>query len=419
MSLVSHPLGYQGWPVGWPYADRHCDLARQSESFSRRSTHGLIAVVEYLPVIGAVASITEYVVYAIFGRDTPPWWQDGRPASAEEAMRRMVRNQEKAIEEHYKEGPWFGNPYPRHLTPDPEQLVREKPQMLHLSHHVADAQGPRDAMEDAHFYLEMGRGVLAGVFDGHGGDKVSAYASRRFQEKFPRALKQASGNVHEAFERVIHEIHREVTDHAAWNGMGSTAVVCYVDRTTHQVFTATLGDSEANIYRKAGWGWHSIPLSCVRDFLSEKDLSRLRAIYGPFAISDWIKQVGGNAKGVRSRLEYGVNVARAIGDVDNVGEVGEDRVIHKPKITVDLLKPGDRLVLACDGLKDFVPEKDIVRIVRSYVPSLFRKIINAIFERFFGKEEPRPLANKLVDAALERMDDRHNDNVTVLAIEAS
>ncbi|NGX27589.1 MAG: hypothetical protein K940chlam6_01527, partial [Chlamydiae bacterium] len=271
-------------------------------------------------------------------------------------------------------------------------------------------------MEDAHFYKEMEKGTLTGVFDGHGGSKVSAYASAEFQKRFPKALKEANGNVHQAFGKVIDQIHQNVANYSAWNHEGSTAVVCYIDKETHQIYTATLGDSEANIYRKSGQdGITSIPLSCVRDWLSPKDLNRLISIYGKKTVMSFVKKVGSQAKHIRSQLAYGVNVARAIGDVENTGEPGQPRVIHKPKITVNQLRQGDVLILACDGLKDFVPEQEIAKIVANR-PS---QSLNFFQKFFYGQQEPKFLARQLVDAALKEMDRRLNDNVTVVAIEVA
>lgn len=421
MSLLSgHNYGYQvSWgnlltsvitgASGLPYAKRHYELSNVNESWI---AHRVIALIEFMPVIGGAVAIVERIAYALFGSDSLPWRSS--EVTSKEALEKMIKNQKKALSERAKQGPYFGNPYLSSMTLSATDLQRKEPEKLKLSHHFADAQGPRPTMEDAHFYKEMEKGALVGVFDGHGGSEVSAYASDQFQKRFPQALKNANGNVWEAFELVIHQIHQKVANTSAWNDVGSTAVVSYIDHETHQIFTATLGDSEANIYRKTGWGGlASIPLSCIRDWLSQKDLGRLIDIYGFKAVGRWIQQTGGKAKYVRSHLQQGVNVARAIGDVANTGEPGKPRVIHKPKITVNKLKAGDTLVLACDGLKDFVLEKEIVSIVGSQSTTGF-------FQRIFGKQElAKPLAQQLVDNALKHMDSRGNDNVTVVVVEVA
>ncbi len=352
--------------------------------------------------INAGASVIEGIANAFFGPNpvslTPVPWRSEVPP--EKALEKMIKNQKKALAEHYEEA---GSPFAKlsDINLSPDDLVKKKAFDLTFSHDFADAQGLRPTMEDAHFYLEMEKGILTGVFDGHGGSAVSAYANARFQELFPQALENLSGNVHRAFETVIHQIHEEVANNSGWDHIGTTAVVCYIDTATHQIFTATLGDSEANIYRKDTQGnVVSIPLSCIRDWLSEKDLNRLYEVYGHDVVDARIEKVGGQAKLLRSHLAWGVNIARAIGDVANTGDEKNPLVIHKPKITVNQLQLGDTLVLACDGLKDFVSEEKIVHI-------------------FEQQTEQTPVAHQLVTAAQAEMNLKANDNTTVVVIHIS
>lgn len=420
VSLSQHNYGYQvSWgdlcssfvtgASGYPYAQRHHELY----AVSNKPYNHFMSIFLCVPVIGGIAAVVERVAYGLLGSNSLPWRD--HPVAPGNALEKMIKNQKKALAEHYKADPsYFGTPYLKSMSLSAADLSKKETNELHLSPYFAEAQGPRPTMEDAHFYKEMEDGILTGVFDGHGGSEVSAYSSGQFQTLFPKALKRANGNVHSAFEMVIHQIHQKVANHAAWNDMGSTAVVCYFDKATHQIFTATLGDSEANIYRKTGWGGYaSIPLSCIRDWLCKRDFKRLTDIHGLDAIKAHLKRIGGHAKYLRSHIDRGVNVARAIGDVSNTGIPGKPRVIHKPKITVNKLKSGDLLVLACDGLKDFLSEKEITFIAcRSATTNLFQMI--------FGKpKQPRKIASQLVESALKRMNNNSNDNVTVVVIEVS
>ena len=104
-------------------------------------------------------------------------------------------------------------------------------------------------MEDAHFFQELEQGVFLGVLDGHGGQQVAQFASKECQRRFPELLAQTGGNVRQTLELLIDEVHKKVAAHAEWNEVGSTAVLCYIDKQTHLVYTATVADSEANIYR--------------------------------------------------------------------------------------------------------------------------------------------------------------------------
>lgn len=370
------------------------------------------------------------------------------PLTPDQAMQKMRNNAEKAILEPLeKKNPYscigscaykmpskellkqrFGSILPE-MLPTKEILEKKEITPLNLKHTFADHIGPRPQMEDAHIFVEIEQGTLLGVFDGHGGKEVSTYASQEFQKRFSSVLKAHNGDVFRAFEVLIHEIHQEVAQKPQWNNIGSTAVISFIDKATHQIITATLGDSEANIYR----GEKSIPLSTIRDWTCKKDEARLINAHGQAAINhiecDQYYNGYQNPKGIRSRLDKGVNVSRAIGDVNESGTKEKPIVIHKPKITINKLQKGDVLVLACDGLKDYVPESEIAAtVVKSKAESVnknawtigniakwvFNWIMTTIFCR---KSVEEGIALDLVNHAI--YDRIAKDNVTVIAVEVS
>lgn len=277
-----------------------------------------------------------------------------------------------------------------------------------LEHAVAEAKGTRPTMEDAHLFddITYPTGTLAAVFDGHNGSWVSEFAAGKFSEIFshqlqlcadhiPLALELSLESLHEAISSEIHEERQSIKG-------GSTAVVCYIDRTHNLVYTATLGDSEANIYREIDGHVRSIPLSCVRHWLSKKDFGRLQHWFKEYldfpnlTLSE--KDTPKNLKIYSKSWCQGLNVSRSLGDVA-FGAISEGKFIgtsQKPKITIHPLQPGDRLILACDGLKDFVPETEIAATVAAC------------------SEAAPQLANALVQKAF---DYNTRDNVTVLAID--
>lgn len=323
--------------------------------------------------------------------------------TTKEELDKMWRTGCKALVEHQK----ISSVYAR--VTQSLFLDRKESTPLKLTHTFADDIGPRPTMEDAHFFQEIEQGTIVGVFDGHGGKEVSKYASEQFRARFAEVLKAHKGNAYQAFHTLIDKIHKEVARKSQWNHMGSTAVISFIDKETHQIITATLGDSEANIYRSG----ESIPLSAVRDWTSKKDKQRLINAHGKHA-ENWFKRYGDNPKHIRSHLQYGVNVSRAIGDVDETGTWANPLVIHKPKITVNKLQKGDIVVLACDGLKDYVPEQEIADIVFS--SWTIRNICRWMFTTFCC-QTPKTLAQTLVNHAVYTRSAK--DNVTVIAVEVS
>ncbi len=246
--------------------------------------------------------------------------------------------------------------------------------------------------QHAQFCLKIGNeGSLAGIFKGHNGKEVAQFASDEFQKKFPYALDRASGNVHEAFERVINEIQTEIATHPAWNTIGSTAVICYIDKETHLIYTATIGAGcQANIYRQMGTIRKSIPLFLERNWLSKHDRARLIAKFSEERVTKHIQMQEVAKLGlflqrinafqvshaILSRLSKGIHHARAFGDVDEKGTPEHPLVIPKAKVTIFKLQDGDKFILS-SGLKDFLSEEEIVSIVSSEKDSPNSALIRA------------------------------------------
>ncbi len=273
-----------------------------------------------------------------------------------DALASMWCNARKAIEEHYSSDPNSYTSLEKGL-PSIEELKKEEKTPISLKNESAVRQGLRLAMEDAHFFLEKDDRALIGVFDGHGGANVAEFAKDYFQSMFFVDLSEVDGDIHQAFQKVVDEVHAEVKKESKWDKQGTTAVVSYIDKKTHLIYTATIGDSEANIYRNK----KSVPLSCVRDWLSSKDFERLQLAHSnDQAIEAHVQGIGGDAKDLRAHISDGVNVSRAIGDAYYESLNGCPLVTQKAKVTVNKLQPGDVVVLACDGLKDFMPESKII-----------------------------------------------------------
>jgi serine/threonine protein phosphatase PrpC len=358
-------------------------------------------------------------------------WKPRCEFSIEDTIKKMFKNAVKTINEHIKsEKLDAASAYAtaEKALPHRELLLHAKPQpRLAFTVRHAEARGVRPTMEDAHFYTEIPQGSLAAVFDGHGGAKVANYANEQFQKRFSQALEKANGNVHQAFEVLIHEIHLEVMLNDGWAGIGTTAVICFIDKTTNLIYTATLGDSEANIYRTIDGSLNSIPLSCVRDWSSKKDALRAAiAMDRPQYAEEWPKATNSKMlryekvafydKDGRPKYSTRLNVARAIGDRNSRGTKEKPAVIDKPKITINMLLPGDILTLVCDGVKDFASELDIVKQIyrKEHASGFLGSIIDSLQR---CKKGPVDLAHRLLDFALN--DKKSQDNVTVMTIKAA
>lgn len=274
------------------------------------------------------------------------------------------------------------------------QAMDETQSPLDFTWGVSSEQGYRKSMEDAHFFKEFKGGIITGVFDGHGGSDVADYASQEFEKKFPMRFAENRDPLY-SFTTLIQEINQEIFKNPEWDKQGSTALICFIDKKTQLIYTATIGDSEANIYRKTDDGlYKSIPLSCVRDWSSEKDAKRAADYYNePDIALTWLN----DPYPKKLRLNR-LNLSRSLGDLRyGFNAEGKAGIISKPKVTIQTLLPNDILILACDGLKDYVPEKNIVDLMNTH-----------------SEISTTELASLLTTQALDTFSSQ--DNVTVLVL---
>lgn len=270
-----------------------------------------------------------------------------------EVQKKLLANTKKALKEHSSTAFFaFHSPY---VSSRAIRLPKIKHPLQFLES-IEERQGKRSSMEDASFILETDYSLFLGVFDGHGGSMVSSYAARRLSEIFSDYQGPCPKNIEEILKHSFLVVQQEIENlHSNWATTGSTAVVSWIDKKENLLYTATLGDSTANIYRLIKDKWQSIPLSCIRNWSSKRDrASAKRALGEEIPFKDTPKEMRHPLPGFSVYSGCGLNVSRALGDVAYKG------VIHIPKITLIGIVPGDIIILACDGLKDFVAEEEII-----------------------------------------------------------
>jgi serine/threonine protein phosphatase PrpC len=273
---------------------------------------------------------------------------------------------------------------------------------------VSDIGMGRQSNEDTHLDFEIDEGKLFAIFDGHGGDEVSKRMLEEDAQDIMKDCLRSTENDVEQFETMFAQLH-ELTakKHNIPDGLseeeheyvydlpsGSTATIVWKPYSSNIAFIATLGDSEARLYREGS----EIPLSPIRNWKSPRDQHRARdAGAAPEWINTW-NNPKTTAKDCRSRSVRGLNLSRALGDRDQPLLHGENTKGHgqKPKVVAIPLCEGDRIVLGCDGVWDYV--KDPGSIARS-------------------KTDPEAQCRQFVETAKAGMTWRSGDNVTVTVID--
>lgn len=200
-----------------------------------------------------------------------------------------------------------------------------------LSYGVATMCGRRDTMEDAHFCVEESPIVACfGLFDGHGGSEAAEYCAQRL----PRTIKsnRCAGNFYEQlFSHVQKYMAKEFTR------CGTTA--CIVSFASGVLTVANLGDTRCVLCRQT-------PLRMSVDHRVSMPEEK-----------KYIEERGGQV--VNGRIRNALAVSRALGD-----GMFSEYLNTEPSYMEEKLIPGDRVVIACDGVWDYLSDEDVSKIVR-------------------------------------------------------
>jgi serine/threonine protein phosphatase PrpC len=99
--------------------------------------------------------------------------------------------------------------------------------------------GLRGYQEDRFFTVSCPKGLLIGVFDGHGGQQVSHLASEKFPGIFADEITEPKATPRTALKKAINKLH-SLTRHL---NPGSTLSLAYIPYRGNTVTCAILGDS--------------------------------------------------------------------------------------------------------------------------------------------------------------------------------
>lgn len=251
---------------------------------------------------------------------------------------------------------------PDHIvTPSKDAIPQQT--LLKFFPSIGVLKGIPKEMQDTHFTLRTEQGFLAGVFDGHGGSSFAKASADCFPILFQKMMELTEGHVHFAFEATLNEIHKAFVD--VLND-GCTAVITYVDQSSHLIYTATLGDGEAFICRTdSERSKRFIPLSCVRNWTSKSDRERGGlALQNDMLSRQFIKTMSELKRcytkmQVKNKARFtlnpphgtqGLNLSRTLGDFRYCEYKGKPVTVQKPKITVHQGFTEDIVLIVSDGV---------------------------------------------------------------------
>jgi len=230
---------------------------------------------------------------------------------------------------------------------------------------VAEVNGWRPNMEDAHVVHLEDDWAFFGVFDGHSGQACSAFVSRRFREELSqRGCPEDDASV----KSLVLGIDREFL--ASKQPGGSTGTMCIVHKPKwrggrHLLRVANVGDSRVLLGRRdgsivdGGGTDQGLTMDHKPDMPSER--ARIERCGGTV-------RSPGQSLGNVARVNGELSVSRAFGDSKHKRTGGpgpEDRPITAdPELARFECDETDFLLLVCDGMSECsFPAGEVVRFV--------------------------------------------------------
>jgi len=219
-------------------------------------------------------------------------------------------------------------------------------------------KGIREKNEDTYLAEKINQYYLFAVADGMGGHAYGEKASRIAIMELKETIKRSQGKPEDLLKKAFENANREILAYSNIVGakMGSTLVACLLDE-EGECIIANIGDSRAYIIDDDNV-WHTKDHNYVQELLNAKIIDEEDAKKHP------MKSV----------------LTRALGVEENI-----EPDIYRMKLKGTLL-------LCSDGLHDYVEDREIAEIVRSY--------------------EPEDACRELIKLALERSE----DNITVIVV---
>jgi serine/threonine protein phosphatase PrpC len=190
---------------------------------------------------------------------------------------------------------------------------------------------------------------LFGIYDGHGGDKISKYLSEVIplyycskDKKYPFSKKY--------HDNVFIDIQNKILKLKDGNSSGSTCLLNIMYKYDDELHfnTVNLGDSRLVIVYNSG-NHKQVSNDHKPDDKIEK--TRIEKIGGEvYKDSEGVYRIGD------------LSLSRAFGDGDNAPYISQTPDVYYNKVT----KNTKYIVMACDGLWDVIENKDLFELLESY-----------------------------------------------------
>ncbi len=237
---------------------------------------------------------------------------------------------------------------------------------VHLAPHHSTYTGKRAVNEDKHVIISTPYGDIFAICDGHGildpvklqeglpqvGEEIAQIVADSVEKELPKFIQDHHFNTQKAFKAWADHVQTKMPPVIA----GTTAVIGFFEKITRYFHVATVGDSEAVVFRMRDEKIHAIPLSTQNNWATPACVERAKEVLEPPVFAKWSER---SAKHRRFPPEKGVNLACSFGDTLMLHN-GKTAISHEPDCSLLQLEEGDLIMLGCDGIFDFASLQELI-----------------------------------------------------------
>jgi len=243
---------------------------------------------------------------------------------------------------------------------------------------VADTIGRRTSMEDTFAVVGQFGMPMRDLFlvcDGHNGSEASHAVSKMLPGAIQEHLNNGKCSIEEALKAAFAEVNGRLDSEKIPGGTTATAVLADINAT----YVASVGDSRAVLIKRT----KATALTTDHRPCNSEEASAVIARGGTITTT-------GNEQRVNNILA----ITRALGDPELAGVIS---AVPDVRSFVFDFEPDSAIVIACDGLWDYLSEQDVADVVDTF-------------------KEPLSAAEELRNLAYQS---GSTDNITVIVIRAA
>lgn len=190
---------------------------------------------------------------------------------------------------------------------------------------------------------------LFGIYDGHGGGKISNYLKDKILKYFiSKKIKYPLSDtyINNVFDKIQNDLKKNYYNISYSQGSTCIIIIIYKHNNKNYIHAINLGDCRAIMCS------NNIPIPLTKDHKPEW-----------FEEKNRIEQLGGKITfdGIDFRIKN-MSVSRAFGDFDAI-----PYITHKPDIFKYKISSNDKfIVIGCDGLWDVLQNHEINNFILSH-----------------------------------------------------